>query len=164
MHMLGTAEVVYDRYGVSRESQDEYSLLSQQRTAAAQQAGLFDDEIAPLETTKKVTDRQTGETHYETVTLTKDEGNRPYNHAGGPGGVEAGGPREWMCHGGQRQPVLRRRGGRHPDEPGYRRGPGHRSRWATSAGTRRSGWSQTKWASDRCSQCPSCSSDQCVDE
>jgi acetyl-CoA C-acetyltransferase len=77
MHMLGTAEVVYDRYGVSRESQDEYSLLSQQRIAAAQQAGLFDDEIAPLETTKKVTDRQTGEVRYETVTLTKDEGNRP---------------------------------------------------------------------------------------
>lgn len=77
MSMLGTAEVVYDRYGVSREAQDEYSFSSQQRTAAAQQAGLFDDEIVPLETRKKVTDRQTGETHYETVTLTKDEGNRP---------------------------------------------------------------------------------------
>jgi acetyl-CoA C-acetyltransferase len=77
MHMLGTAEVVYDRYGVSRESQDEYAFLSQQRTAAAQQAGLFDEEIAPMESSKKVTDKQTGETHYEIVTLTKDEGNRP---------------------------------------------------------------------------------------
>ncbi|EHB56180.1 acetyl-CoA acetyltransferase [Mycolicibacterium rhodesiae JS60] len=77
MPMIGTAEVVYDRYGVSREAQDEYSFSSQQRTAAAQQAGLFDDEIVPMETRKKVTDRQTGETHYETVTLAKDEGNRP---------------------------------------------------------------------------------------
>jgi acetyl-CoA C-acetyltransferase len=77
MHMLGTAEVVYDRYGVSRESQDEYSYISQQRTAAAQLAGVFDDEIAPMESRKKVTDKQTGEIHYETVTLTKDEGNRP---------------------------------------------------------------------------------------
>jgi acetyl-CoA C-acetyltransferase len=77
MSMLGTAEVVYDRYGVSRESQDEYSFLSQKRTAAAQQAGLFDDEIAPMQTQKKIADRQTGETRYETVTLTRDEGNRP---------------------------------------------------------------------------------------
>jgi acetyl-CoA C-acetyltransferase len=77
MSMLATAEVVYDRYGVSREAQDEYSFSSQQRTAAAQQAGLFDDEIVPLETQKKVTDKQTGESHYETVTLAKDEGNRP---------------------------------------------------------------------------------------
>jgi acetyl-CoA C-acetyltransferase len=77
MSMLGTAEVVYDRYGVSRESQDEYSFLSQKRTAAAQQAGLFDDEIAPMQTQKKIADRQTGETRYETVMLTRDEGNRP---------------------------------------------------------------------------------------
>jgi acetyl-CoA C-acetyltransferase len=77
MDMIGTAEVVYDRYGVSRETQDEYSFISQQRTAAAQQAGLFDDEIAPMETRKKVTDKQTGETRYETVILTQDEGNRP---------------------------------------------------------------------------------------
>ena len=77
MEMIGTAEVVYDRYGVSREAQDEYSFISQQRTAAAQQAGLFDDEIAPVETRKKVTDKQTGEIRYESVILTQDEGNRP---------------------------------------------------------------------------------------
>jgi len=77
MHMLETAEVVYDRYGVSRDSQDEYSLLSQQRTAAGQAAGLFDDEIVPMESVKRVVNKETGEESFETVTLTKDEGNRP---------------------------------------------------------------------------------------
>jgi acetyl-CoA C-acetyltransferase len=76
-HMIDTAEVVYDRYGVSRDVQDELSLASQQRTAAAQAAGLFDDEIVPMESVKRVVDKATGEASYETVTLTKDEGNRP---------------------------------------------------------------------------------------
>jgi len=75
--MLKTAETVAERYQVSREVQDEYSLQSQMRIAAAQQAGKFDDEIVPLTTTKIVTDRETGETHEETVTLEQDEGNRP---------------------------------------------------------------------------------------
>ena len=61
--MLKTAETVAERYQVSREVQDEYSLQSQMRIAAAQQAGKFDDEIVPLTTTKIVTDRETGETH-----------------------------------------------------------------------------------------------------
>src|SRR5207237_1062740 len=73
--MLETAEIVADRYGVSREAQDEYSLRSQQRTAAAQQAGRFDDEIAPLSSVMLVTDRNTGETSKKSVTLDKDEGN-----------------------------------------------------------------------------------------
>ena len=77
MTMLETAEVVSDRYGVSREAQDEYSLRSQQRTAAAQQAGRFDDEIVPMAATMLVTDRNTGEVSPKAVTLTKDEGNRP---------------------------------------------------------------------------------------
>jgi len=76
-HMIDTAEVVYDRYGVSRESQDEYSLQSQQRTARAQAEGKFDDEIVPMETIKRVVDKETGAESFETVTLTKDEGNRP---------------------------------------------------------------------------------------
>jgi acetyl-CoA C-acetyltransferase len=76
MSMLDTAEVVAARYNISREVQDEYALSSQQRTAAAQAAGRFDDEIVPLETVKLVTDRQSGETHEEVVTLQKDEGNR----------------------------------------------------------------------------------------
>lgn len=77
MPMLHTAEIVAERYGVSREQQDEYALSSQQRTAQAQEAGRFDDEIVPLPTTKVVLDKQTGNTHTEDVTLTADEGNRP---------------------------------------------------------------------------------------
>jgi acetyl-CoA C-acetyltransferase len=77
MAMLETAEIVADRYGVSREAQDEYALRSQQRTAAAQQAGRFDDEIAPMPSRMAVQDKNTGEVSYKDVTLTKDEGNRP---------------------------------------------------------------------------------------
>jgi acetyl-CoA C-acetyltransferase len=77
MTMIETAEIVADRYGISREAQDEYALRSQQRTAAAQQAGRFDDEIVPLASVMSVTDRNTGETSKRPVTLEKDEGNRP---------------------------------------------------------------------------------------
>jgi acetyl-CoA C-acetyltransferase len=77
LSMIETAEVVYDRYGVSRESQDVYSLQSQQRTAAGQAAGRFDQEIVPMESIKRVVDKETGAESFETVTLTKDEGNRP---------------------------------------------------------------------------------------
>ena len=75
--MIQTAETVANRYGISRDSQDEYALESEMRTAAAQQAGRFDDEIVSLETVKIVTDKETSETHEETVTLERDEGNRP---------------------------------------------------------------------------------------
>ena len=77
MPMISTAEVVAQRYGISREVQDEYAYQSQRRTAAAQEAGLFDDEIVPMTVTKKVQDRETGEVGAEEVTVTKDEGNRP---------------------------------------------------------------------------------------
>ncbi|WP_380875141.1 acetyl-CoA acetyltransferase [Sphingomonas sp. DBB INV C78] len=77
MPMLQTAEVVANRYGVSRAAQDEYSLQSQQRTAAAQAAGKFDDEIIPVTATMNVTDKATGETTQKQVTLARDEGNRP---------------------------------------------------------------------------------------
>lgn len=75
--MLNTAEIVAERYGVSREAQDEYALSSQQRTAAAQEAGRFDAEIVPLESTQIVVDKETKETSEKQVTLSKDEGNRP---------------------------------------------------------------------------------------
>jgi acetyl-CoA C-acetyltransferase len=75
--MIETADIVAARYRVSRAAQDEYALQSQQRTAAAQQAGLFDQEIVPLPTTKRVTDKETGKTWTEEVTLARDEGNRP---------------------------------------------------------------------------------------
>ena len=76
MPMLQTAEIVAERHGVSRERQDEFALLSQQRTAAAQEAGRFDQEIVPLASVKKVLDKQTGEVRDEEVTLARDEGNR----------------------------------------------------------------------------------------
>jgi acetyl-CoA acetyltransferase family protein len=77
MPMLATAEYVVKKYSINRDSQDEYALQSQQRTAAAQEAGKFDDEIVPLATTKGVMDKETKEISFEDVTLTKDEGNRP---------------------------------------------------------------------------------------
>ncbi len=83
MPMLQTAEVVANRYGVSREAQDAYSLQSQQRTAAAQAAGRFDAEIVPVVATMSVTDKATGETSMKEVTLAKDEGNRPETTAEG---------------------------------------------------------------------------------
>lgn len=76
MTMIETAEIVARKYGVTRERQDEFSLASQLRAAAAHQAGRFDAELAPLETVKTVTDKATGETRAETVTLTHDEGFR----------------------------------------------------------------------------------------
>ncbi len=77
MPMLMTAENVAKVYGIRREAQDEYALQSQQRTAAAQQAGKFDDEIVPFATTMAVQDRETKEISYREVMLARDEGNRP---------------------------------------------------------------------------------------
>ncbi|MEM7191223.1 MAG: acetyl-CoA C-acyltransferase [Pseudomonadota bacterium] len=77
MSMLETAETVADRYGVSREVQDEFGYQSQMRTAAAQQRGAFDDEIVPLPSTMLVQDKETKEISKKDVVLEKDEGNRP---------------------------------------------------------------------------------------
>ncbi len=77
MTMIETAEIVAERYQVTREAQDEYALLSQQRTAAAQIAGRLDQEIVPLPTTMRVDNRDTGDASFVPVTLDKDEGNRP---------------------------------------------------------------------------------------
>ncbi|HET9444887.1 MAG TPA: acetyl-CoA C-acyltransferase [Steroidobacteraceae bacterium] len=77
MTMIETAEIVAERYGVSREAQDEYALQSQQRTAAAQAEGRYDAEIAPLTSLMTVTDKETGATSEKEVTLKLDEGNRP---------------------------------------------------------------------------------------
>ena len=77
MTMLETAEIVADRYGVSREAQDEYAVESHHRTAAAQAAGHFDAEIVPLPSVMKVKDKETGEISERSVTLDADEGVRP---------------------------------------------------------------------------------------
>ncbi len=77
MPMLQTAETVAARYNISREAMDEYALESQKRTAAAQAAGKFDDEIVSVSTTMKVKDKESGEISDVAVTIAKDEGNRP---------------------------------------------------------------------------------------
>jgi acetyl-CoA C-acetyltransferase len=76
MAMIETAEIVADRYGVSRDAQDQFALLSQQRTAAAQAAGRFDAEIVPLTTIMTRTDKASGETREVDVTVASDECNR----------------------------------------------------------------------------------------
>jgi acetyl-CoA C-acetyltransferase len=85
--MLETAENVAERYGISREVQDEFALLSQQRTAAAQARGAFDAEIVPMESVKLVKDRDSGEMVPTTVTLARDEGNRPETTLDGLGSL-----------------------------------------------------------------------------
>jgi acetyl-CoA C-acetyltransferase len=77
MTMIETAEIVAERYQVTRDAQDEYALQSQQRTAAAQTSGRLDQEIAPLPSIMRVENRETGEISEVPVTLEKDEGNRP---------------------------------------------------------------------------------------
>ena len=77
IQMIETAEIVAERYKVSREAQDEYAAQSQARTAAAQAAGKFDAEIVPLSSVMKIKNRETGEISEKEVFLKKDEGNRP---------------------------------------------------------------------------------------
>jgi acetyl-CoA C-acetyltransferase len=88
MPMLQTAEVVADRYGISREAQDEYALQSQMRAAAAQQAGIYASEILPVTANMGVMDRETGEISLIDKTLELDEGNRPSTTAEGLAGLK----------------------------------------------------------------------------
>jgi len=88
MAMLETAEIVAERYDISRERQDEYSLQSQRRTAAGQAAGRFDKEIVPLPTTMKVQDKATGAVSDREVSLKQDEGNRPETTLAGLAGLK----------------------------------------------------------------------------
>ena len=77
-HPMGiTAETVAKRYDVSRESQDEYALESQKRTANAQELGLYDDEIVPMETKMLLVNKETGDSKEVDYTVDKDECNRP---------------------------------------------------------------------------------------
>ncbi|EYS85705.1 acetyl-CoA acetyltransferase [Cupriavidus sp. SK-4] len=77
LSMLQTAEIVAKRYSISRERQDEYGVNSQLRAAAAQRAGKFADEIVPMTTIKQLTNKDTGETAQESITISADEGIRP---------------------------------------------------------------------------------------
>ena len=89
MPMLDTAEIVANRYEISRAEQDAYALKSQQRTAQAQAEGKFDDEIVPVSCTKLVMDKTTGDISKEEVTLSKDEGNRPSTNIEGLSALKA---------------------------------------------------------------------------
>jgi acetyl-CoA C-acetyltransferase len=77
MTMIETADIVAERYGISRDAQDAYGLRSQQRMAAAQEAGKFADEIVPMAATMAVKDKETGEVTQHEVTVDRDECNRP---------------------------------------------------------------------------------------
>ncbi|MBL8674307.1 MAG: acetyl-CoA C-acyltransferase [Rhodospirillales bacterium] len=102
--MITTADTVAARYKISREAQDEYSLQSQLRTAAGQQAGKFDDEIVPMETEMVVTDKNTGETSKRKIKLAKDEGNRPDTNLEGLAKLQpVAGPDKWITAGNASQ-------------------------------------------------------------
>ncbi len=88
MTMIETADIVAERYGISREEQDEYGLRSQQRIAAAQASGKFDDEIVPMQATMAVKDKETGAVSYKEVTVDRDECNRPNTTIEGLKGLE----------------------------------------------------------------------------
>jgi acetyl-CoA acetyltransferase family protein len=88
MAMIETADIVAQRYGLCREYQDEYSLLSQQRMAAAQDAGKFADEIVSMTTTMAVKDKETGEISQREVVVDRDECNRPNTTLEGLAGLE----------------------------------------------------------------------------
>ncbi|KIN63437.1 Acetyl-CoA acyltransferase/thiolase family protein [Sulfitobacter noctilucicola] len=88
MTMIETADIVAERYGISREYQDEFGLRSQQLIHAAQQAGKFDDEIVPMQTTMGMKNKETGEITYHEVTVDKDECNRPGTTMEGLSGLQ----------------------------------------------------------------------------
>ena len=164
MSMIETAELVAQRYGVSREAQDAYALQSQQRTAQAQSEGRFDAEIMPVTTNMKIVDKETGESRDREITLERDEGNRPQTRLedlaklsprlqGRPAG-EAGSVR----HGRQRLTALRRGGGgrAHGSARGGAQGAGAARRLPRPG--RRRGARPTRWASAPYSRCRSSSS------
>ena len=88
MPMIETADIVAERYNISREAQDEYALQSQQRTAAAQQAGKFDDEIVPMNVKMKVVNKETKEESIVDYVVDKDECNRPQTTLEGLNGLQ----------------------------------------------------------------------------
>lgn len=104
MAMIETADIVSARYNVSRASQDEYALISQQRVAAGQESGKFDDEIVPFTTSMKVQNKETGEVTDQLVTLTRDECNRPTTTLEGLAGLNpVRGPEHFVTAGNASQ-------------------------------------------------------------
>ncbi|MDZ4754240.1 MAG: acetyl-CoA C-acyltransferase [Phycisphaerae bacterium] len=115
MSMIDTAELVAQRYGVNREAQDLYALQSQQRTARAQQSGAFDEEIVPLTTHMAMVDKETKAITYKSVTLDRDDANRPsttleglsaLKPVNGPGGTITAGNASQFCDGASAVVVM----------------------------------------------------------
>ena len=158
MPMITTAEVVSKRYDISREAQDEYSLQSQRRTAAAQDAGLFADEIVPSNVSKIVVDRETGETSNQDVTIDMDECNRPSTNAEGLAKLPPVMGEDGFITAGNASPALGRLRRLRPHG-------GLRRREARPPATRLLPWhgrrrlrARTRWASAPSTPCPGCSS------
>ena len=161
MTMIETAEIVAERYGVSREAQDEYALRSQQRTAAAQQAGRFDDEIVPI-AVDHVDDRPR---HRREIRKDRDAGER----RGQPAGYVAGGPESAeagvqgraahqgrpLHHGGKCLAAVGRRLGGGADGGDGGRAPRPVSRSEFIAASRSPVALRTRWGSGRFSRCRS---------
>ncbi|MGB0659152.1 MAG: acetyl-CoA C-acyltransferase [Mangrovicoccus sp.] len=104
MDMIDTADIVASRYGISRSAQDAYAAQSQARTAAAQEAGKFDDEIVPMTTTMMVEDKATKEISYHETTVTRDDCNRPGTTAESLAGLDpVKGPEKWVTAGNASQ-------------------------------------------------------------
>ena len=163
MTMIETAEIVADRYNISREAQDEYALRSQQRTAAAQQAGRVRrrDRAAAVRPCWS-TDRATGDTSPKQVTLGKDEGNRPETTLEGLAALK---PvfkdgqrvkRRQVHHRRQRLATVRWRVGRGADGGEAKPSAAACTRSASIAAWRWPAARRTRWASARCSRCRSC--------
>ena len=158
MPMLQTAEVVAKRYGISRDAMDEYALQSQQRTAAAQAAGKFDDEIVPVTATMNVVNKETKEVTYKEVTLTKDEGNRAdttleglqsLKPVLGPDGTITAGNASQLSDGSSASVLMEEKLASQRGLTAARPLCRHGGRRAPSP---------TRWASARSSRSPSCSS------
>ncbi len=158
MPMLQTADTVAKKYKVSREAQDEYSLQSQQRTAAAQQAGRFDAEIVPMPSWKYNEDKKSGKTWEEQVTLTKDEGNRPDTTLEGLLSLKGVLDQGLVDHRRQQLAALRRRGRGRRHGRRAKRATAASSRWASTAAWWSRAATRARWASARCSRCRACSS------
>lgn len=104
LSMIETADLVAERYGVTRAAQDAYALQSQQRTAAAQAADRFGAEIVPVDAVKQITDKNTGEQRLEPVRLETDECNRPGTTLEGLGGLQPVlGPEKYITAGNASQ-------------------------------------------------------------
>ena len=147
MAMIDTAEVVSKRYKISREAQDEYSLKSQRRTFAAQEAGRFNDEIIATTVTKRFDDKKTGETTKQQVILERDECNRPETTLAGlaalppvkgPGGFITAGNASQLSDGASACVLMERKQASSADC----------IRWEFIAGWRSPESSPTRWESD----------------